>query len=208
MPGVPNVVSNAINAGLQSGTAAFNTIKSGGTTQDALTSASNTLTNRLTGKSTLQPAQQAVDPNLATTIQDLIKALQQNNQPKAIPQYQSQYSNQIADLINQFNSRPAFQFDATNNPTIEANKKLIGDSVMQEMGRRNILNSTITGDRMTEDIATMINTVLPQLQQQAYNQYQNEGQNILQQYNYQNLRLTYSAITWAKMLRKINSTIL
>ena len=160
-------------------------------TSNPATSAATSAANK-TGNVASSVAQQVqtpqVDPNLALTIQEILKMLQAQNQPKEIPQYQSQYSSQIADLINQFNSRPAFSFDATNNPTIEANKKLIGDSVTQEMGRRNILNSTITGDRMTEDIATMVNTVLPQLQQQAFNQDQAERSNILQQIqNYQNL---------------------
>lgn len=183
LPSVPKVITNAINAGLKSGTSAFNTIKSGGTTQEALTNANNTLTNGLTGKSTTsQPVQQvaAVDPNLATQLQDLIKALQQNNQPKAIPQYQSQYSGQISDLINQFNSRPEFQFDATNNPTILANQKKAADAVTQEMGRRNILQSSITGNEMADRIAEVYATIAPQLEQQAFNQDQALRQNDLQ----------------------------
>lgn len=186
--GVPNAVSKVVNSANNAANTANNVVNSGGNKQQAVQAAQGVLSNPL--QTPQQQAQQVpvVDPNLAATLQEIMKMLQAQTQPKAVPQYQSQYNDEIAGLINQFNSRPAFSFDATNNPTIEANKKLISDSVMQEMGRRNMLNSTITGDRMTKDIATMVNTVLPQLQQQAYNQYQDEGQNTLQQLqNYLNL---------------------
>jgi hypothetical protein len=228
---------------IKSGTTAFNTAKKGGTTADALksasalmqgkgpiatTSSSSILSNPLkavnnptldiinkateankaiynptTPSSALknnmgpvisQPVQQVpaavpqVDANLATQIQDLIKVMQQNNQPKAIPQYQSKYNDQIASLINQFNSRPQFAFDAINNPTIQAYQNQATDTVNQEMGRKNTLYSTIKDKRLADAIAQVFAIQAPQLEQQAYNQYQDQGQNLLQQIqNYQNL---------------------
>lgn len=137
---------------------------------------------------TMQPVQPQVDANLATQIQDLVKVLQQNNQPKAIPQYQSQYNDDIAGLINQFNNRPKFAFDATNNPTIQAYQNKATNAINQEMGRRNMLDSTVEDKRKAEAIAEVFATVAPQLEQQAFNQDQAERENILQQIqNYQNL---------------------
>lgn len=160
-------------------------------TSNPATSPATSAANK-TGNVASSVAQQVqtpqVDPNLALTIQEILKMLQAQNQPKAIPQYQSQYSGQISDLINQFNNRPEFQFDATNNPTILANQKKAADAVTQEMGRRNILQSSITGNTMADRIAEVYATIAPQLEQQAFNQDQAKRQNILQQIqNYMNL---------------------
>lgn len=126
-------------------------------------------------------------PDYSSQINQLIAGLQ-NTQQAQLPQYQSQYNDEIATLLNQYNSRPAFSFDATNNPTIQAYQKQAADAVTQEMARRNILNSSITGDKSAEKIAEVFATVAPQLQAQAYNQYQDQGASILQQLqNYQNL---------------------
>lgn len=132
-----------------------------------------------------QPTQQVPSANadLANQVQELVNILKQQNQPKEVPQYQSPYQGQIAELINRYNTMPAFQFDATNNPTIQAYQKQAADAAYQDAARRNMKYSTIATEGAAEAIANVLSTMGPQLEQQAYNQYRDQESRILQQLN-------------------------
>lgn len=128
---------------------------------------------------TPQPLQQS-QQNYDAQIKSLIDSLGKVSQPTIQP-YQSQYSDDIGQLLSAYNNRQPFSFDATNNPAILAQQKKAGEAVTQEMARRNILNSSITGNQMADRIAEVYATMAPQLEQQAYSQWDNQGNNILQQ---------------------------
>lgn len=184
-----NKTSSLTNKAIDIGNAAAGAaIKSTGLpATNAVTKAANNTTNSIKNSVSSSPAQMVpaqqpqVDPNLANQIQELISVLTKNNQPKEIPQYQSKYDGQMADLIKQFNSRPQFQFDVANNPTIQAHQKQASDAAYQDALRRNMGYSTVATEGAAEAIANVLATMGPQLEQQAYNQYRDQGQNILQQ---------------------------
>lgn len=150
----------------------------------AVNNATNSIKKSVSSPTQAVPTQPQIDPNLANQIQELIGVLKQSSQPKPIPQYQSKYDGQIAQLLNQYNSMPEFQFDATNNPTIQAYQKQAADSAYRDARRRNMGYSTVATEGAAEAIANVLATMGPQLEQQAYNQYRDQGQNILQQLQY------------------------
>lgn len=145
---------------------------------------SEALQNNLGPVIAQQPVQPAptTQPDISGQITQLINEISKIQQPNIQP-YQSKYDSQIGQIINDYNNLPEFKFDATNNPTIQAYQKKAADAVTQEMGRRNILNSTITGNTMADRIADVFATVAPQLQQQEFNQYQTQKGNLIDQLN-------------------------
>ena len=105
---------------------------------------------------------------------------------------------QYSDLMNQMKEianrqQTPFSYDANSDPAYQAALQRAkanideGNSAAQaEMNRRGILNSTITSDRMGEisskEMGNVESNVLPQLMQQAYQQYLNKQQMDQQQY--------------------------
>ncbi|GAN11032.1 conserved hypothetical protein [Mucor ambiguus] len=109
----------------------------------------------------------------------------------------SNYTSLMDQMKAIANQQPAqFSYDPNNDPAYQAALQRArsnidaGNSQAQaEMNRRGILNSTITSDRMGEiaanEMGNVETTVLPQLMQQAYQQYLNNQQ--LQQQQFANL---------------------
>lgn len=120
--------------------------------------------------------------DIGAILQELKTIIQQQNQ-KAMPTYESSYNDQINQLLSKYNSRPEFSFDATNNPTIQAYLKQAADAAYQDAARRNFLYSDVAKAKAAEKQGEVMATVAPQLEQQAFNQYQQQGNNILDQIN-------------------------
>ena len=120
--------------------------------------------------------------DIGALLQQLTSTIQQQNQ-KAMPTYESPYNDQIMQLLSKYNSRPEFSFDATNNPTIQAYQKQAADAAYEDAARRNFLYSDVAKAKAGEKMGEVMATVAPQLEQQAFNQYQQQGNNILDQIN-------------------------
>lgn len=85
-----------------------------------------------------------------------------NRQP-----YQSQYGTQISGLMDRMNQ--PFQY----NPNTDLNLANAQQQVMERMNERGILNSTMTSEEALK--------LVPQFQQQAYNQYVDQQNSLLRQ---------------------------
>jgi hypothetical protein len=85
-----------------------------------------------------------------------------NRQP-----YQSQYDTQISGIMNKI-SQP-FAYDPSTDPNLYNAQQ----QVMERMNERGILNSSMTGEEALR--------LVPQFQQQAYNQYADQQNSLLRQ---------------------------
>jgi len=85
-----------------------------------------------------------------------------NRQP-----YQSQYDTQIGGIMNKI-SQP-FAYDPSTDPNLNNAQQ----QVMERMNERGILNSSMTGEEALR--------LVPQFQQQAYNQYADQQNSLLRQ---------------------------
>jgi hypothetical protein len=85
-----------------------------------------------------------------------------NRQP-----YQSQYGGQISGLMDKINQ--PFQY----NPSTDLNLANAQQQVMESMNDRGILNSTMTSEEALK--------LVPQFQQQAYNQYVDQQNSLMRQ---------------------------
>lgn len=117
----------------------------------------------------------------------------------------SQQGSDLMDLMRQIASRETtpFNYDAKSDPAYQAALQRAqanidqGNSAAQaEMNRRNILNSTITSDRMGEiasqEMGRVETDVLPSLMQQAYQKYLDQENMKQQQFaNYGSLAQMY-----------------
>ena len=138
------------------------------------------LTTNLGYKAPTTTSQAAAQPSLAST------AAKSNNAQ----------SSELMDLMRQYvNKQPeAFSYDPNNDPSYQsalqrarANIDTGNSQAQAEMNRRGILNSTITSDRMGEiasnEMGRVEYEVVPQLQQQAYQQYLNRLNQDQQQFS-------------------------
>lgn len=117
---------------------------------------------------------------------------QQENKPDA---YESTWDNQIQGLINQALNRPAFTYDATTDPTYQMyeekyktqgqalTKGTVGEYSAQTGGYGNSYAQQ-QGQTAYQQQMQALNDMIPQLRQQAYEQYQTEGDRM-----YQNLSM-------------------
>lgn len=128
-----------------------------------------------------QPSQQ---------VQDAQKYLQSviDKQPG---EYQSQYQGQIQDLYQKIMDRPAFSYDVADDPIYQAYKDQYvrqGQQAMQDtVGNAAALTggygnswAATAGSQAYQDYLTRLNGVIPELYQQAYERYGQEGQGMRQ----------------------------
>lgn len=142
------------------------------------------------GSDLLKP-QYATDGTSYAQLSDITNALKQNN--LAAGQANAPYQVSLNDLLSRFNqqsSRP-FQYNPQADPQYQALLQQAQRGAQQatrtaeeELNARGILNSTVTSDRLgqiQQQAQQSVTDLIPQLQQQAYSQRQNELNNLLQQ---------------------------
>lgn len=90
--------------------------------------------------------------------------------------YVSPYAASIEGLVKNILSR-TFQYDPANDTQFQLASKALTRNVMESMNSRGILNSTITENQVQQGVADL----LPQYQNIAQQNFQNEGQMLMSQ---------------------------
>ena len=107
--------------------------------------------------------------------------------------YQSKYTDQMDDLLNQITTRGPFTYDPTNDPLYNIYKdryQVEGRRAMQDtMGQAAALTggygnsyAQIAGQQQYNQYIERMNDLVPELQQQAYQRYNDEGDRLAQNY--------------------------
>lgn len=115
----------------------------------------------------------------------------QANKPGA---YQSKYATQMDDLLNQITMRGPFSYDPTNDPLYNIYKDryiVNGQRAMQDtIGQAAALTggygnsyAQIAGQQQYNQYMEGLNDLVPQLEQQAYQRYADEGDRLMNNYN-------------------------
>ena len=115
----------------------------------------------------------------------------QANKPGA---YQSKYTDQMDDLLNKITMRGPFSYDPTNDPLYNIYKDryiMNGQRAMQDtMGQAAALTggygnsyAQIAGQQQYNQYMEGLNDLVPQLENQAYQRYADEGDRLINNYN-------------------------
>lgn len=107
--------------------------------------------------------------------------------------YQSKYTDQMDNLLNQITTRGPFSYDPTNDPLYNIYKdryQVEGRRAMQDtMGQAAALTggygnsyAQIAGQQQYNQYIERMNDLVPELQQQAYQRYNDEGDRLAQNY--------------------------
>lgn len=108
--------------------------------------------------------------------------------------YQSQWQNQINDYMNQIENREAFSYDPNSDALYNMYKDLyvqqgkmammdtMGQAASMTGGYGNSYAQTV-GQQAYNQQLSQLNNVLPELYQQSYNRYADEGQRLQDMYN-------------------------
>lgn len=113
-----------------------------------------------------------------------------NSRPGA---YQSQYQAQMNDLYNQLNNRPDFNFDLNGNALYQIYSDLYTQqgrqAMMDTMGQAAALTggygnsyASTAGNQAFQQYLQHLNAVVPELYQMELDQYNQEGDRLLQQF--------------------------
>lgn len=127
------------------------------------------------------------------TVNQAQQALQQHQQAKP-GEYQSQYQQQMNDLLSKYQNRKPFQYDinadAMYQQMVDRYVQQGRQAMMDTMGQAATLTggygnsyAQIAGQQAYQDYLKGANDMLPQFYQMALDRYQNEGDQILNQYN-------------------------
>ena len=111
--------------------------------------------------------------------------------------YSSKYNDQLDALLSQYQNRVPFQYDATNDPLYNIYKDLYiqnGRRAMQDtIGNAAALTggygnsyAQSAGQQMYNQYMEGLNAVIPELQQQAYQRYSDEGDRLAQSFQMMN----------------------
>lgn len=118
-------------------------------------------------------------------IDDLYKQIMER------PEYQSQYQAQMDDLYQRILGRPAFTYDVANDPMYQQYKNQYvqqGQQAMQDtVGNAAALTggygnswATTAGSQAYQGYLQQLNSMIPELEQRAYERYGQEGQEMRQ----------------------------
>lgn len=110
------------------------------------------------------------------------------------PTFNSAYTKEMANAYNKFKNRGPFEYDMNNDALYQqyANQyKALGNQAMQDtMGQAAQLSggygnsyATSAGQQAYNSYLQQLNDIVPQLYSQAYDKYNQEGQDILNTYN-------------------------
>ncbi|MBQ9342811.1 MAG: peptidoglycan-binding protein [Clostridia bacterium] len=108
--------------------------------------------------------------------------------------YQSKYTDQMDDLLNQITARGPFSYDPTNDPLYNIYKDryiMNGQRAMQDtMGQAAALTggygnsyAQIAGQQQYNQYMEGLNDIVPELEQRAYQRYADEGDRLINNYN-------------------------
>lgn len=136
-------------------------------------------------------SQYAYDPSADTAYQQALSALQQAQ--KALPSYQATYDQQLQDIYNQIVNRDKFSYDVNSDALYQqyadqytqqgqlAMMNTMGQAAALTGGYGNSYAST-AGNQAYQGYLQQLNAVVPELYGMALDQYNQEGQNLLNQY--------------------------
>lgn len=108
--------------------------------------------------------------------------------------YQSKYTDQMDDLLNQITARGPFSYDPTNDPLYNIYKDryiMNGQRAMQDtMGQAAALTggygnsyAQIAGQQQYNQYMEGLNDIVPELEQRAYQRYADEGDRLINNYD-------------------------
>lgn len=150
------------------------------------------LKNRVSGyDATLDASAPAYAPSQAYLDAQAALTAQMQNKPGA---YQSQYGGQINDLVNQAVNRKPFQYDMNVDPLYQQYKKQytdLGNRAMRDtMGQAAQLTggygnsyAATAGNQANQYYLNQLNNMVPELYQQAANNYYQQGQQLFNSAN-------------------------
>ena len=133
----------------------------------------------------------AYDPAADTAYQEALAALQQAQ--KALPTYQASYDQQLQDIYNQIVNRDKFTYDVNQDALYQqyadqytqrgqmAMMDTMGQAAALTGGYGNSYAST-AGNQAYQGYLQQLNEVVPELYGMALDQYNQEGQDLLNQY--------------------------
>lgn len=133
----------------------------------------------------------AYDPNTNEAYLNALKALEQAN--KNAPTYGASYDQQLEELYDKIVNREDFTYDLNADALYEQYQQkftALGDQAMQDtMGQAAALTGGYgssyaqnAGQQAYNQYLTQLNDIVPDLYNQAYGRYQDEGQDLLNQY--------------------------
>ena len=133
----------------------------------------------------------AYDPNTNEAYLNALKALEQAN--KNAPTYGASYDQQLEELYDKIVNREDFSYDLNADALYEQYQQkftALGDQAMQDtMGQAAALTGGYgssyaqnAGQQAYNQYLTQLNDIVPDLYNQAYGRYQDEGQALLNQY--------------------------
>ena len=128
----------------------------------------------------------------AKKVTNAYKALQ--NQMKVNPKFSSAYTAEMNNAYNNYKNRPKFEYDMANDALYQQyakQYKALGNTAMQDtMGQAAQLSggfgnsyATSAGQQAYNQYMQQLNDKVPELYAQAYDRYNQEGQDLLNQYN-------------------------
>ena len=139
----------------------------------------------------VKPTNYAYDPNTNEAYLNALKALEQAN--KNAPTYGASYDQQLEELYDKIVNREDFSYDLNADALYEQYQQkftALGDQAMQDtMGQAAALTGGYgssyaqnAGQQAYNQYLTQLNDIVPDLYNQAYGRYQDEGQALLNQY--------------------------
>ena len=144
-----------------------------------------------TGEDTLTQPALSYDAGSDQAYQDALKALLEAQ--KNIPEYANSYEDQLHDLYDQIVNRDKFRYDINQDELYQQYAKQYAEkgrmAMMDTMGQAAALTGgyastygQAVGQQQYDAYLQQLNDVIPELYQMAYDQYQDEGDRMQQQY--------------------------
>lgn len=165
--------------------------------------AGNQTLNRLYGTENSGSGDTYTPSAAVTQAQKYLESLQQTKPGE----YQNQWQDQLNGLLDRIQNREAFTYDPTNDPLYNIYKDRYiqnGRRAMQDtMGQAAALTggygnsyAQSVGQQQYNQYMEGLNDIVPQLQQQAWQQYQDEGNRLLQNYELVNQQENQDYSRW------------
>jgi len=119
-----------------------------------------------------------IDPNVPPPVNPAVTNAATDYETWVKTPYVSEYAPQIKTIIDNILQRQ-FKYDPANDAQFQQASKELTRNVIETMASRGLLNSTITENQLQQGVSKL----LPQYQQIAYNQFQDEGDTLMNQVN-------------------------
>ena len=176
---ISNSTTNSGNAG-----------STGSTSQDTAQPAPDYSQN--TAQTAPDYSQYSYDPSTDAAYQQALAALQQAT--AAVPTYQASYDKQLQDIYNQIVNRDKFSYDLNSDALYQQyadQYQLMGQQAMMDtMGQAAALTggygnsfASTAGNQAYQGYLQQLNSIVPDLYGMALDRYNQEGQDLLNQYS-------------------------